>query len=59
MITVSELRYSYHVEGQQYLFMNLLGAENRFHLLSSDLDRNGRQSSPLAPRSGRPIPLDN
>ncbi len=53
------LHYPYHMEGEQYLFMNLLGAENRFHLLSADLDRNGPQSSAhdsiLQPVPGSPF----
>jgi hypothetical protein len=39
------LRYPYHMEGEQYLFMNLVGAENRFHLYLADLDRSGPLSS--------------
>ena len=35
-IRAALLRYPYHIEGEQYLFMNLLGTENRFHLLSAD-----------------------
>ena len=38
-------RYPYHVEGEEYLFMNLLGAESRFHLFAADFDRSGRQPS--------------
>jgi hypothetical protein len=37
------IRYPYHIEGEQYLFMNLIGAENRFHLLAAGMDRSGRQ----------------
>lgn len=52
-------RYPYHLEGEQYLFMNLLGAENRFHLLFADLKQNGRQSAApdgiLHPVSGSPF----
>jgi hypothetical protein len=52
-------RYPYHMQGEQYLFMNLLGAENRFHLLSADLDRSGRQPSTkdivLRPVPGSPF----
>jgi hypothetical protein len=40
-IRAALLRYPYHIDGEQYLFMNLLGAENRFHLLSADMDRSG------------------
>jgi hypothetical protein len=39
------LRYPYHIQGEQYLFLNLVGPENRFHLFSADLDRSGRQPS--------------
>jgi hypothetical protein len=39
------LRYPYHMEGEQYLFMNLVGAENRFDFFVADLDRDGLQSS--------------
>lgn len=35
------LRYPYHLAGEQYLLMNLLGAENRFDLMVADLDRSG------------------
>lgn len=44
-IRAALLRYSYHMEGEQYLFLNLLGAENRFHLFSADLAHSGRLSS--------------
>lgn len=37
------LRYPYHIEGEEYLFMNLIGSENRFHLFAADLDRSGQQ----------------
>ena len=43
-IRASLLRYPYHLEGEQYLFMNLLGTENRFHLFSADLLTSGRQA---------------
>jgi hypothetical protein len=36
------LRYPYHIEGEQYLFMNLVGAENRFHLLFADIKSGGQ-----------------
>jgi hypothetical protein len=52
-------RYPYHMEGEQYLFMNLVGAENRFHLLIADLDKSGRQTSideaALRPIAGSPF----
>jgi hypothetical protein len=44
-IRATLLRYPYHVEGEQYLFMNLVGAESRFHLFVADLNRGGRQPS--------------
>jgi hypothetical protein len=44
-IHASLQRYPYHIEGEQYLFMNLVGAENRFHLLVADLGFSGRQPS--------------
>ncbi len=37
--------YPYHLEGEQYLFMNLVGSENRFHLWVANLDRSGRLAS--------------
>jgi len=53
------LRYPYHIEGEQYLIMNLVGAENRFDFFVADLDRNGRQSSQyetlLQPVAGSPF----
>jgi hypothetical protein len=58
-ITAALLRYPYHIEGEQYLFMNLVGAENRFHLFVADLDRSGRLSSQdetlLRPVPGSPF----
>jgi hypothetical protein len=38
-------RYPYHLEGEQYLFMNLVGAESRFHLLTANVTRSGRVTS--------------
>jgi hypothetical protein len=43
-IRAALLRYPYHLEGEQYLFMNMLGAENRYYLFSADMDQNGRQT---------------
>src|SRR5260370_24533139 len=40
-ISAGLLRYPYHIEGEQYIFMNLLGTENRFDLLLIDLARSG------------------
>lgn len=58
-IRATLLRYPYHMQGEQYLFMNLVGAENRFHLLSVDLDQSGLPSSShemvLRPVSGSPF----
>jgi hypothetical protein len=58
-IRVALLRYPYHIAGEQYLFMNLVGAENRFHLFRADLDRMGPPSSPddsfLQPVPGSPF----
>jgi len=58
-IRAALLRYPYHIAGEQYLFMNLVGAENRVHLLLADLDRDGRQSSThetlLRPVPGSPF----
>ncbi len=39
------LHYPYHIAGEQYLFMNMLGAEHRFHLFLANLDRDGRRLS--------------
>jgi hypothetical protein len=58
-IRAALLRYPYHLQGEQYLFMNLLGAENRFHLLSADMETGGPQSfknnSVLRPVAGSPF----
>jgi len=58
-IRVALFRYPYHMEGEQYLFMNLVGAENRFHLLEADIDRSGRRTSldksVLRPVAGSPF----
>jgi hypothetical protein len=58
-IRAALLRYPYHMEGEQYLFMNLLGAENRFHLLLADVGRNGGESfrnhNMLQPVPGSPF----
>ena len=54
-IRAALLRYPYHIEGEQYLFMNLLGAENRFHLFLTDLDRSGPRPS-MNETVLRPVP---
>jgi hypothetical protein len=57
-IRAALLRYPYHIEGEQYLFMNLVGAENRFHLLVANLDRSGPallNDTVLEPVSGSPF----
>jgi hypothetical protein len=58
-IQAALLRYPYHMEGEQYLFMNLVGAENRFHFFSVDLEQSGRQASShdtvLRPVPGSPF----
>jgi hypothetical protein len=58
-IQAALFRYPYHMEGEQYLFMNLVGPENRFYLLVANLDRSGRQTSPhdtvLRPVAGSPF----
>lgn len=58
-IRAALLRYPYHIEGEQYLFMNLVGAENRLDLFSADLERSGRQPSQheglLRPVAGSPF----
>lgn len=58
-ITTSMLRFPYHMQGEQYLFMNLLGVENRFHLFVADIIQSGRQSlqtnSLLQPVPGSPF----
>jgi len=58
-IRAALFRYPYHMEGEQYLFMNLVGAENRFHLLEADIDRSGRRTSldksVLRPVAGSPF----
>jgi peptide-methionine (R)-S-oxide reductase len=52
-IRAALLRYPYHIEGEQYLFMNLVGVENRFHLLFADVDRSGH--AVLQPVPGSPF----
>jgi hypothetical protein len=58
-IRAALLRYPYHIEGEQYLFMNLVGAENRFYVLVANLDRSGPQASmngsALQPVPGSPF----
>ncbi len=49
------LRYPYHLEGEQYLFMNLLGTENKMHLLTAEMPRNGPLVS-YQPHLLRPLP---
>ena len=50
--------YPYHLEGEQYLFMNLLGRERCFHLQVADVCSTGRVSTvseSLKPVSGSPF----
>ena len=54
-ICAALLRYPYHIEGEQYLFMNLVGSENRFHLFTADLTQGGLQSSGYE-KLLRPVP---
>jgi hypothetical protein len=53
------IRYPYHMEGEQYLFLNLVGPENRFHLLLANSERDGRQAfvndTVLQPVPGSPF----
>jgi hypothetical protein len=53
------IRYPYHLEGEQYLFLNLVGSENRFHLVFANIERNGRQAfadgTVLRPVPGSPF----
>ena len=49
------LRYPYHIEGEQYLFMNLLGMENKLHLLTAVMPRNGPLAS-YQPDLLQPVP---
>lgn len=53
------LRYPYHIEGEQYLFMNLVGAESRLYLHLTDIDHSGRQpfeqETLLHPVAGSPF----
>jgi hypothetical protein len=37
------LRYPYHIQGEQYIFMNLIGAENRFDLAVADVGQSSHQ----------------
>ncbi len=43
------LRYSYHIEGEQYLFMNLSATDKRLHLLSAEVERSGLHSPANGP----------
>jgi hypothetical protein len=58
-IRAALFRYPYHMEGEQYLLMNLVGAENRLHLFVADLERSGRHTSVgdtfLRPVAGSPF----
>jgi hypothetical protein len=58
-IRAALIRYPYHMQGEQYLFMNLVGAENRFHLYSADLNSSAARPSmddtPLRPVPGSPF----
>jgi hypothetical protein len=54
-IRAALLRYPYHMEGEQYLFMNLVGAETRFHLYSADVNRTGPSFS-MDDTTLRPVP---
>ena len=40
-INAALLRYPFHVEGEQYLFMNLLGAESKLHFHVTEITKNG------------------
>jgi hypothetical protein len=44
-IRVAPLGYPYHLDGEQYLLKNLVGTENRLHLLTANLNRGGRSTS--------------
>jgi hypothetical protein len=61
-IRAALFRYPYHMEGEQYLFMNLVGSENRLHLFVADLNRSGQldsaASAVLRPVSGSPFSWD-
>ena len=57
-IRAALLRYPYHLAGEQYLFLNLVGAENRFDLLSADVHQGGqlsKQDTLLRPVEGSPF----
>jgi hypothetical protein len=49
------LRYPYHIQGEQYIFMNLIGAENRFDLAVADVGQSGLQV-PQNDRLLKPVP---
>jgi len=40
-ISAALLRYPFHVEGEQYLFANLLGAESKMNFHLSEMTKNG------------------
>jgi hypothetical protein len=58
-IRAALFRYPYHLDGEQYLFLNLVGADSRFHLLVANLHRSGPSASMeeivLHPVAGSPF----
>jgi hypothetical protein len=48
-------RYPYHLDGEQYFFMNLVGAENRLQLMATNVSRGGRAAS-MRDLMPRPVP---
>jgi hypothetical protein len=55
----SLLEYPYHLKGERYLFFNLLGMQNRFELMTCEVDHDGlpynREDVRLHPVSGSPF----
>jgi hypothetical protein len=58
-ISAALLRYPFHVEGEQYLFVNLLGAESKMYFHIAEMTRNGPlekyRPDLLRPVSGSPF----
>jgi hypothetical protein len=40
-INAALLRYPFHMEGEEYIFVNLLGAESNMHVHTTELTANG------------------
>ena len=58
-INAALLRYPFHVEGEQYVFINLLGAETKMHVNVAEMKQSGPlqkyRADLLQPLSGSPF----